>query len=215
MTARTTMANIIQSVRALAAIGTADYSVGTVPYWSDEQIQAVLDRNRLDFSSHPLQALREVDSGGTVRYYTFQAGYRNLEESSGGTAILYVHTSTGARAGSAAYSIDCAAGRLTFAADTAGTAYYLTARSYDLYAAAAEIWRQKAGHVAERFDFSADGASFKASQLRTSYLENADYCSGLATFGAGAAGIRTTTMFRDDVNITPDNMGTWSDHDTD
>ncbi len=203
MTARTTLAPLIQRVRELAATGTADYSVGTVPYWSDEQIQAVLDRNRVDFADNPLAPLKETDSGGTVRYFTHMASYRNLEESQGGTAILYVRNSAGARAGTAAYSVDYPSGRVTFTADTAGTAYYLTGRSYDPYAAAAEIWRQKAADVAERFDFSADGASFKASQLRTSYLENADYCAGLATFGAGAAGIRTTTMFRDDVNIMP------------
>jgi hypothetical protein len=199
MAARSTMTTLVQRVRELTATGTADYTVGTASYWSDEQLQAVLDRNRLEFVDNKLAPLKETDSGGTVRYYVHQVSYINLEETTGGTAILYVRDSDGTRAGTADYTVDYLAGRVTFTADTAGTAYYLTGRTYDLYAAAAEVWRQKAAHVAERFDFSADGASFKASQLRAQYMEQAEYCASWATFGA--PGIRTTTMWRDDVNL--------------
>lgn len=37
--------------------------------------------------------------------------------------------------------------------------------AYDLHAAAAEIWDEKAAAVADKHDFNADGANFQSSQL--------------------------------------------------
>ena len=187
---RSTLAEPIARVRELAAAGTADYS--------DDAIQSVLDRNRLDFADDALVPLREYN-GGTPVYFVYQAHHRNLEATDGGTAVLYIRDSAGARVGTASYSVLTEAGRVTFLANTDGTAYYLTGRSYDVYAAAAEVWRMKAAAVADRFDFTADGASFKASQLIAQYNKMAEQCSSLATFGAGAAGLRSSTMVRDDL----------------
>jgi L-ascorbate metabolism protein UlaG (beta-lactamase superfamily) len=192
---RATLAGPIARVRELAGINTA---AGTADY-TDDAVAAVLDRNRLDFADDRLTALREVDAGGTVRYYVHQSRHRNLEATDGGTAVLYVRDAAGARAGTANYSVDTQAGRITFVADTGGSAFYLTGRSYDVYAAAAEVWRMRAAGVAERFDFTADGASFKASQLIAQYQQMADQCAALATFGAGAAGLRSSTLVRDDL----------------
>lgn len=189
---RSTLAEPIARVRELAAAGTADYS--------DDAIQTVLDRNRLDFADDALAPLRE-NNGGTPVYYVYQAHFRNLEATDGGTAVLYIRDSSGARVGTASYSVLTEAGRVTFLANTDGTAYYLTGRSYDVYAAAAEVWRMKAAAVAGRFDFTADGASFKASQLIDQYNQMADQCSSLATFGYGAAGLRSSTMVRDDLVV--------------
>lgn len=202
--ARSTLGSLITRVRELISSGTADYTVGTASYWTDDQIQAVLDRNRLDFADSQLMPLREVNSGGTVVYYVHQCGFTNLEDTNGGTAVLYVRNSSGTRAGTTDYTLDGFAGRVTFVADTAGTVYYLTGRSYDIYAAAAEIWRSKAGHVAERFDFTADGATFRASQLVEQYTKMADKYSAMATFGSGASSISTSTFVRADVAISSD-----------
>ncbi len=201
MTARTTMADLITRVRTLASVGSADYTLSGATYWTDDQIQAVLDVHRLDFADDQLRALREYDAGGTARYYVHTTQYSNLEATSGGSAVLYVRDSTGARAGTSAWSADYLAGRITFTADTAGTVYYLTGRSYDVYAAAADIWQAKAAHVAERFDFSADGASFSASKLIDQYERMAAKCAAQSSTG----GIKVSQFMRDDVNT----LGTW------
>jgi len=39
------------------------------------------------------------------------------------------------------------------------------AATYDLYAAAADIWEEKAARYAELFDFDADGGNYKRSQM--------------------------------------------------
>jgi hypothetical protein len=202
MALRSTMSSLILHVRELAAIGTDDRTLEgtstTHSYWSDEQVQTVLDRNRLDIVDEELSKHRSINSGGTAEYRIYDSQHRNYEATDGGTAIYYLRTSTGSRAGTATYTPDYASGRVLFAADTLGTAYFLNGRTYDVYAAAAEIWRQKAAQVAERFDFSADGASFRASQLMGHYERMAQEMEKKATFGE-AAGVRTVTMFRDDV----------------
>lgn len=191
--ARYTLAGPLARVRELAAAAPADYS--------DDALEAVLDRNRRDFADDRLTPLAQ-NEGGTVRFYVHQSAWRNLEESGGGTAVLVLRDSARAVVGTADYSIDAAAGRVTFGQDTGGSAFYLSGRSYDLYAAAAEVCRMKAAAAADRMDFAADGASFKASQLVKQYTDMAALYGALATFGASSAGLRTTTLVRDD--LAPD-----------
>lgn len=50
---------------------------------------------------------------------------------------------------------------------TANTSWIAT---YDLHAAAADIWEEKAANVAHRVDFSADGGSYSMSKLYEQYM---------------------------------------------
>lgn len=197
MTVRSTMSDLIQTVRDLAAIGD-DYTVGAVSHWADAQVQTVLDRNRLDIVDEQLMSVSSIGTGGSAEWRLYQSNNRYLEAVDAGTATFYLRDSTGAKLGTVAYTPNYETGTFYFANTTAGSAYYLNGRAYDVYAAAAEIWRQKAAYVAERFDFSADGASFKASQLVAQYERMALAMERKATFG-GATGVRSVTMFRDDV----------------
>jgi hypothetical protein len=193
------MYSLIQRVRDLTSAGDGDYTVGATAYWTDDQIQAALDRTRAEVIDEVLTTVPTVNSGGTVEYTIYESQWRNLETTTGGTAIHYLRTGNGARVGTALFTADYERGRYTFAASTGGSSLYLTARTYDLYAAAADIWRQKAAHVADRFDFTADGASFKASQLVAQYTDMAKRADAKATFGGESA--HTVTMFRDDVRV--------------
>ena len=47
--------------------------------------------------------------------------------------------------------------------------------AYDLHAAAAEIWEEKAAKVSHQHDFSADGSSFSANQMYNNCMEMARY----------------------------------------
>ncbi|MBI5964933.1 MAG: hypothetical protein HY863_15750 [Chloroflexi bacterium] len=47
--------------------------------------------------------------------------------------------------------------------------------TYDLNAAAADIWEEKAGEKADEFDFSADGASYSRSQKYENAMKQARY----------------------------------------
>ena len=155
MTARSTMATLITRLRGLSQAGTADYTVSSVTYWTDDQLQDVLDEHRQDIYRAPMQPI-QIYNGGTVEYHDYHSGYSNLEATSGGTAIFYVEDAAGNAVGTALYTPDYTRGVITFPADTGGSAYYLYGRTYDLNAAAAEVWRTKAGQYAMAVNFSTD-----------------------------------------------------------
>lgn len=47
--------------------------------------------------------------------------------------------------------------------------------TYDLNAAAAKVWQEKAASIAQDFDFQADGGSFSRSQKHLQYMRMASY----------------------------------------
>ena len=49
--------------------------------------------------------------------------------------------------------------------------------TYDLHAAAAKVWSEKAGAVAAKFDATADGASLMRSQIYKQYMDRVFYHS--------------------------------------
>jgi hypothetical protein len=191
--ARSGLSDLFLQVRAMTDAGTADYTQtgGTAVYWDDNQLQIVLDRHRTDITFEPLQMVPKRVGGGTVQYLEYRSEYANFEQTTGGTAIFIVEDSTGTDSGTANWSADYARGVVTFGSDQAGTAYYLTGRSYDLNAAAADIWRTKAAQASKRFDFSSDNHSVSRSQLMKNALEMASYYEGKAS-------VAVTTLYRSD-----------------
>lgn len=185
MAARSGMANLITRLRGMTATGAADYQLGGSGevYWTDDQLQEILDRNRVDIRDEVLRSHYILGTAGTAQWFDYTSRYYNFEATTGGTAIFYLAFDTGERVGTALYSVDYDSGKITFANDTGGSAIYLNGRAYDLNAAAAEVWTMKADHVADRFDFSADGASFKVSQLQKQYMERAARYTGMAEWG--------------------------------
>ena len=171
MTARTGMTDLITSLRGMTNAGTADYTIGTTAYWSDDQLQEKLDAHRLDFYSAELTHITAME-GGAVVYKTYRAPYRNLE---GGTVNFLLVDFQGTPAGTADYTADYTTGTVTFTADQAAKQWYLTARAYDLNASAADIWRMKGAHASADFDFSTDNHSIKGSQVSMQCLKMADY----------------------------------------
>ena len=195
MAARSTMADLILMVRQLAVLDETDLTPGVLGYWTDTRIQTALDQTRQDVDGLSLSPVKETDSGGTIRYLRYNSGHTYYEQTDGGTAIFYVYDATGARAGTATYTADYRRGVVTFGSDQAGTAYYLSGRVYDPYLAAAEVWEYKAANVADRFDFTADGASFKVSQLVDHYQRQASRMKAQSKTG----GVMISTFYRDDV----------------
>ena len=192
MTARTGMADLISQVRGLTYAGTADFTLGTVVYWSDDHIQRALDRTRRDIYQVELEQWPTLGTAGTYEYYEYRAPYGNLES---GSAVFLLRTFNGATAGTA-LTVDYDAGIITFTADQLGTEYMLTARTYDLNAAAADVWRGKAANSANYFDFKTDNHDIKKSQFHAHCLEMAAYFQGLSP----TQSFSVTTITRSDVN---------------
>lgn len=186
-TARSGMADNITTLRGMTNTGINDYTIAGKPYWSDAQMQTVLDRYVTPIRDEPLTVNPVMVSGGTVNYLDYQSAQRFFEATTGGTARFIVKDSLGAVQGTANWTADYERGLVSFAADTKGTAYYLTGYSYDVYAAAADIWYQKAAHASEQIDFSTDNHSIKRSHVANMAFKMAQRYEGMSSSGGGAS----------------------------
>jgi len=132
------MQTLIDTVRGYANAGTAEWTIETessyITYWSDIEIQRVLDRHRIDIVHESMDPVLSY-SGGSVVYLTYDLNYGNIES---GTAVFKIEDVSGTISG---WTMDYARGIATFATNTSGSAYYWTGNTYDLYGAAADIWR--------------------------------------------------------------------------
>lgn len=199
MAARDGMASLIIELRTRCDAGTADYQVAGSDFWTDDQLQSVLDRNRRDVKRETLMLAPEL-SGGSAIYHDYQWCREWVEEAASGTAIWRVEDSQGSLIGTASYTPEYGARSLRFASNTGGTAYFLTYRSYDLDRAAAEVWERKAGHVASRFDIKTDNHDLKRSQLVEQYR-------AMAVEFRRRAPAKIATRVRDDMPVEPRHDG--------
>jgi hypothetical protein len=193
--ARTGMTALLEELRGLAEAGTSEYTIGTTLYWSDNALQDIMDVNRRDVVYAQLAAFPKIATGGTLTYFEYRSAYDFLEQTSGGTDICYLQNGGGTALGTALWSADYRRGVFTFAGDTAGSTVYMTGRSYDLNAAAADIWRRKASHYAPTsFNFSTDNHSVSREQVYT-------HCIDMATYFQGISGnaIQTIGRYRSDM----------------
>lgn len=172
-TCRSGMIDIVSEVRALSAVGPADYTIAGNPYWTDAQIEAELDKHYEYIVCQPMEAVGTYGTTGTWKYYDYYVGASWLEQTDGGTATFYIQDSTGALISSSDYSVDYQNGIVTFDADTAGAVRNVTCYSYDVNAAAAEIWRKKAQYYFSAVDFSTDNHSIKREQIYQHCLQQA------------------------------------------
>ncbi len=183
---RTGMSDLITTLRGMTITGTADYTINGQSYWSDDQLQTILDSHRADVQFYALEPNPWQDVGSVV-YKEFLSGLQNLES---GT-LTYLQTSVGSTVATANYTIDYNRGIVTFTADQNGTAYYITTRTYDMNGAAADVWKKKAAQVALRFDFSTDNHSMKTSQIYDHYMKQANYYESMKP-------IQSVTIYRGD-----------------
>lgn len=169
--ARSGLADLIARLRDMANVGTAD--------WSDDELQAVLDRYRLDVHREEL-IVQPSYNGGAALYYDYYSRYGNFEATDGGTAIFVVEDSTGAKKGTADWTANYINGHISFSVDQAGAIIYLTGRSYDLNGAAAQVWRQQAGKQAPKYSYGGDGKTFSRSDWFKHCMEMAAYYDRLS-----------------------------------
>lgn len=190
--ARTGMQTLIDTVRGYANAAPDEWEVSTdsslVTYWSDEEIQRVLDRHKREYIHAILDAQPTYESGSSV-FKQYLLGTGNVES---GTAVFKLEDAAGTVSG---YTVDYARGVVTFTSDQSGKSFWWSGFAYDLDAAAADIWRMKASHVAGLVDFSTDGHSIKRSQQAQQYLTMAGYYQSRST----TEGVQTAKITRDDL----------------
>lgn len=170
---------LIAELRSLTDAGYDDFRVAGVPYWSDKQLQDHLDRHRIDFVEETLAPVQQLRNG-TTYYLDYQSQYKNLEGVASGTGVFKLDNAAGTNLGTALWSADYSLGIVTFASDTLGSSVVLTGRSYDMNAAAADVWRKKAVSGAKMYAFSTGGQSFQRNQFFQHCMTMAQHYESLA-----------------------------------
>ena len=178
MAARVSMGELIALVRRLV------YDpVSTEQNWTDSELQTWLDTHCVTAIEQPLAYTWQTVAGErVVLEYVAELGYweadAKLTDASGNTLT--------------ATSANLVAGRWSFVAHQQPPVY-LTGRSYDVYAAAADALEARAAQVALAYDFSADGATYHRSQQGEALLR-------LARQYRGQARASVARMVRSDTN---------------
>ena len=170
MTARTGMASVITTLRAWAEAGTAEYTLGSETYYTDDHLEDILDRHSELVQRYPMTVLTDYNDNAVAIYLNYVFPGDHWEEATSGTAVWQVEDSTGKNIGTAQYTVNYNQGVITFSADTSGSALYLTGRRYDVKRAASEVWRRKAANVSSRVTWSSDNHRVESGQLYQHYL---------------------------------------------
>lgn len=184
---RASMTDLIDVLRGLAHAGTEDFTIGIKEYWSDEQLQTILDRYRANLREAELVSHPITNSGGTPEYkeYSSYAGWYETT-SEGGSATFVITDGIGGITPLTSYTPKYETGLVTFDDDQEGSARYVTGQSYDVYAAAADVWEQKAAHYATQIDFSTDGHKITRSHIVTQCENMAKKYGSMSISGGGS-----------------------------
>lgn len=169
MAARNGMTSLITQFRRLTD------DAGTAVF-SDDRVQEIFDNNRFDFYQAPLTVTAQQIAAGTVGYHVYTSAYSNLEGTASGTVAFRLYDSLGSVL-TTGYTADVQRGVFTFTASQAGSARYLDARTFDLYGAVAEGWRERAGLQANDYDFRVEGRQYSRSQWFKHCFDMSNYYS--------------------------------------
>lgn len=170
MAIRTGMVELVALLRRLTRARENEYSIGEDSYWSDEQLQDVLDRYRNTIRRLSLVPSRDYIEGVWVSLdYELPANLRNLERA-GVNSGWVLRDTGGFTVSEDDYTVDWNAGIITFDEDTNNAYYYLDARAYDVYGAAVEVVEGKIAFLSNKVDWASDNHRISASQEAKSYM---------------------------------------------
>lgn len=162
MTIRAGMANLVQHLRALTDAEKEEVTLIGINYWSDEQLQDMLDRNVTFVEDHPLLWQPDTVAGGSIEYHRGLLGFLDTEGTATGTASWRLTTGTGSVI--TPNTINHTTGEVRFNANQGGSAYYFTGRTFDVYGAAADVWTWRLAHFQGWYDFRSDDQAMSRSQ---------------------------------------------------
>jgi len=177
--ARTGMADIIAEIRQLCDLSENDYTVNSVSYWTDDQIQGMADRYRNPIRGLLLKPVPQYLSG--IYQYTDYIIPIGLSLRIEGDSAFRLYDINGNDINSG-FTVSYTQKVVTFSSDTSGSPYYVDINVYDIYAIVAEIWEQKATHYAGMSDWSSDNHNVKASQLFDHAIKRAVHFRSLMGF---------------------------------
>ena len=163
--ARTTVGYLINEVRRLSGAGTAEYDIGTISYFTDAQIETLLDSRRTRLAREHIDFEKEYDpTSNDLVYKHARVGRRWVEDTDGGTVAFIITDSDGDIISADEWSLSPEDGYLTFSTDQDGSLRYVTGWTHNPYQAAIEVLLSWSAHLCHEPDFSTDNMKVKRSQ---------------------------------------------------
>lgn len=157
--ARATMADLIQDLRELTDVGTAEFTIGTETYWSDDHLQAILDSNARVVRYQALRAIPTLMAGGVATYSEYWSGLGTWED------VPTVMDATYGTISAGSYTFDQDLGIVNFTVAGIAAVRLISGTIYNLNGAAADVWRRKSVRAAGAYDVSTDNHTLRRSQL--------------------------------------------------
>ena len=167
MAARSGMTDLITRLRSM--VDDVAMSIWT----DDDHLEDVLDLHKVRVYREKLEMERTLLSSTEVEYTVYHSRYGDYE--AGGTAYFQIEGAGGSQRGTADYTVDYINGVIAMTADQAGSALYLTGWSYDLSGGAVDLWRERAGQVAGRYDVVVGSQRLSRSQHMKHCLDMAEH----------------------------------------
>jgi len=154
---------IIDEVRRITGAGTAEYSLvdqagATVTYYTDEQIERILDSRRIRMARHQVLYEPELNTGGTTIYQHAKVGFAWVEDETAGGADnnMKITDNVGSVIGTASYTFSAEDGYISFTADQVGSARYVTGWIHNPYKAAVDVLTSWLNELVKQPDFQTD-----------------------------------------------------------
>ena len=145
-------------------------------FFSDDDLQDILDRHRIPWRQWELTAEKTLTQGGIYSFTDYfargEAGAVEIGDWEKGYALQWGDWSTLTPATS-----DENTGHWTFSLPAPGQIppVFITGYSYDLAGAAAECWDTRANSYWAKFDASAQGTNARRSQMYTQCVDRAEH----------------------------------------
>lgn len=190
------MAGLVSELRVLTDTAVDDVLLQGTYYWTDDQLQDILDQNSIAFTDIPLIS-RPLWYSGSRQYLEYHfPGYVSewLEEPTASDNRFQIVDSLGNETAIANYTLEARYKRVTFNSDQASKLWYLRARGYNLYQAASEVWQRKAALRAELIEVRGGIFIMKEDQ-------EYKHCIEQARFFAGRGGFNTIKLIRTGYNL--------------
>lgn len=181
--ARTGMLNAIKQLRLMTDTAVNEVAINDVWYWSDDQLQDILDRHARYVDDVALFATPITDDGVTTYTKYF---FKNYLGSWFDEDTIVVVNNRGTIAPTNA--IDYKGKQVTFVANTLGYDYFIRGRVLNMNAAAAEVWQRKADHRTQLIDWKDGTHTLNEDQEYQHILERIQHYQG--------GGIKTVQLMR-------------------
>lgn len=180
---RSTMTDVVAKVRRLIQ-DPASTPSGNEPHFTNAEIQSVLDKNRIDVRRGRLIPSPTYTSS-QANYYDHYSQYGDWE-----TDATFQDDAYNDVTGDITTS-EWEVGHWTF--DTSYTVVLITGKTFDVYAAAAQLLTEWTASAKSKFSFATDKLRFSRDQEQSNLLQLRDTYLALAR-------PRSVEMVRDDVN---------------